>query len=629
MGGPADWKEQVVTGYIALPSPQCPRRWRQRSWVTVLLSSGLTVLVVVDMLYFRSFVPLLLGISCSTAAPASTYYWDNDTSNSYPWQYGGPQGGAGYWLNEFQSVLSTMQSTYWNGTYWPTTIQWIGAFLDTLLAASERSLTDVLIEYDGEVPGASTSAASLQAEIASYYSQIQAYYGDEDTIQIFGAAYDDAQWVVLEWLEAIKFINQYDAYSSSSLGQADIARFAHRAHIFYNIVQYQFDTTLCGGGLTWNPALAVYKNAITNELFIASSVGMYLYWPGDNNTNPYPSPDYVNATNSTLPALPSLAVHDPLLLDNAKKEYAWFKSQNFTNSQGLIIDGFHVSANQTTCDEPDSMVYTYNQGVLLSGLRGLWEATGDTSYLEDGYSLINTVINATGWNAHSANDAGQWAGLGRNGIMEDYCDAPANCSQDAQIFKGIYFHHLDLFCEPLPTSTALVPGLTFTASSDLASSHTSKCASYTPWVLHNAWAALSTRNSSGIIGGWWGAPYVNKTQGPWPEYTVPIPSGATDVWNQLVVLESAPWKCEGWHCDAEYGVAAYASASYSEGGGGGGGNAKRMAEVFRRRRRQAAMGRSRRRDVNDQGRGRTVETQGSGLGVVKCASDFTRKEPAT
>ena len=307
----------------------------------------------------QRYLPLLLSVSVVAAGSA----WpQRPPAGGYSWQWAGPEHTAGYWFDEFQGVLSKMQNIYWNGTYWPTTIQWIGAFLNTELASSDRSFTNALVEYDGNVPGSQSSSDSIQSEIHKYFSEVEAYYGDEDTIQIFGAAYDDAQWVVLEWLEAIKFINQYDNYSESDLGQADIARFAHRAHIFYNIVQNQFNTSLCGGGLTWNPALAPYKNAITNELFVSSSIGMYLYFPGDSNAKPYPNPAYANTTNSTLPPLPALKAHDPLLLDNAMKEYQWFKTHNFTNAQGLVVDGFHISDNQTTCDERDEMVYTYNQG---------------------------------------------------------------------------------------------------------------------------------------------------------------------------------------------------------------------------------------------------------------------------
>lgn len=140
---------------------------------------------------------------------------------------------------------------------------------------------------------------------------------------------------------------------------------------------------------------------------------------------------------------------------------------------------------------------------MLSGLRQLWEATGDTTYLDDAYDQIWSTINATGWFSLHSSNASSWAGLGRNGIMEDYCDAPADCSQDAQMFKGIFFHHLDAFCEPLPTvaGTSISGAQTYAASSDQASDHDSKCQSYVRWVEHNAHAALATRNASNIIGG--------------------------------------------------------------------------------------------------------------------------------
>ena len=190
---------------------------------------------------------LLAASPISTATPDTDVWPQGLPGGGRPWRWAGADREAGYWFDEFQDVLSTMQSAYWNGTYWPTTIQWVGTFLDTLLAACDRSFTDALIEYNSNVPGSNTSAATINNAIRTYLSEIEAYYGGEDTIQIFGAAYDDAQWVVLEWLEAIKFIHQYDAYAKSNLGREDIARFAHRAHIFYNIVQDQFDTSLCGG----------------------------------------------------------------------------------------------------------------------------------------------------------------------------------------------------------------------------------------------------------------------------------------------------------------------------------------------------------------------------------------------
>lgn len=525
------------------------------------------------------------------------------SSDELAWQASGSDNSAAHWFYEFQDALATMQGTpFWTGYNW-TSIQWISAFLNTLLGATDRSLTEVLVEYDGNIPGSYISGPSIDGEITQYYTEMKTFYGSEDTVQIFGAAYDDAQWVVLEWLEAIKFINEYDAYNNGSRSLDDIRQFAHRAHVFYNIVQNEFDTSLCGGGITWNPALQPYKNAITNELFMASSIAMYLYFPGDYNTDPYPSANYSSGNNTTLPPLPFVQPHDPLFLDNAIKEYEWFKTQNFTNEQGLIVDGFHISDNQTTCDERNEMVYSYNQGVILSGLRGLWEATNDPKYLSDGYDLVNTVIDATGWNAQDAAEASQWAGLGRNGIMEDYCDAPANCSQDAQIFKGIYFQHLSIFCEPLPTTTPLVEGVTVLADAELAAAHHNNCDGYTKWVTHNAQAALSTRDQYNVIGGWWGASQNNSVQSARLDMTVPLPPGSLDERNDPEVLTQSPWVRDGGRQDEQTR----------------GEEAQPHRELTIR---------SQKRDLNDGGRGRTAETQGSGLGVVKAASDLTRKRPA-
>ena len=396
-----------------------PRRTQLHRWLPYVLGCAGGAVTIIALLHYSSDL-----------AHSSLSYSSGDSVLSYATPSDGIRGQSGeahlhseYWYREFQNTLATMQGpVFWNGTTWPATIQWVGAVLNTLVVASGRSLIGAQEEHrGGGISGAHTTPSSVQSLTQKYFSDVKAYYDHEDVIQIFDAAYDDAQWVVLEWLEAIRFINQYGAYAKSFLGQADTARFAHRAHIFYNIVQDKFNDSLCGGGITWNPTLAPYKNAITNELFISSSIAMYLYYPGDNDTNPYPSSEYLNATNITLPTLPMLEAHDGSLLAAAIEAYAWFKTHNFTNAQGLIVDGFHISKNQTTCDDRNEMVYTYNQGVLLSGLRQLWEATGDTIYLTDGYAFVETVINATGWHAQSHAQAAQWAGLGRDGIMEDYC----------------------------------------------------------------------------------------------------------------------------------------------------------------------------------------------------------------
>jgi len=161
------------------------RRPRSTKWPAYFLCCVLGA-ITVNMLYRHTLPTLLLaGTTCSLAV-------STNRADGNQWQWSGPHQDAGYWYDEFQGTLSIMQTTYWNGTYWPTTIQWIGAFLDTLLAASDRSFTGALEEYNGNVPGAHTSASAIHSEIHKYFTEIEAFYDDEDVIQIFGAAYDDA-----------------------------------------------------------------------------------------------------------------------------------------------------------------------------------------------------------------------------------------------------------------------------------------------------------------------------------------------------------------------------------------------------------------------------------------------------
>jgi len=150
-------------------------------WPALILCCALGA-VSINMLLHHVLPVFFSGIAHSASV----------TGDYHPWQWAGPHQDVGYWFDEFQDTLAVMQNTYWNGTYWPTTIQWMGAFLDTQLASSDRSFVNALEEYDGNVPGADTSASSIRKEIQRYFSEIEAYYGDEDVIQIFGAAYDDA-----------------------------------------------------------------------------------------------------------------------------------------------------------------------------------------------------------------------------------------------------------------------------------------------------------------------------------------------------------------------------------------------------------------------------------------------------
>lgn len=298
------------------------------------------------------------------------------------------------------------------------------------------------------------------------------------------------------------------------------------------------------------------------------------------------------------------------------------------------------------------MVYSYNQGVILSGLRGLWTATGQDSYLDDGHALIRNVMAATGWvlprsrrsapspisaaansssSGHPSNST-RWAGLGRRGILEESCDFAGNCAQDPQTFKAIFWHHLRVFCraiapeEEAEAVTAAggsrradglsgdLPGTTTTSSI-----HRARCATYKAWVRWNAQAALRSRDADGHFGMWWRADDVPRRHdryfGYSPADAPRLPAGAEDRFapEATVLAQHRP----------------LGRAEHSIPSRGGEASALQLqAGLARREEEQGREGVRERnesrpiRDPNSRGRGRTVETQSGGVAVLAAWWEF-------
>ncbi|KAL9123335.1 MAG: hypothetical protein Q9187_000111 [Circinaria calcarea] len=420
-------------------------------------------------------------------------------------------------------ALDVMQSHFfeiWLGI-WPTAIDWTAAVMGTQVSTTLNAITS-FTDYDAHLGAVDESGLMMDSVTArenlinQYFSHLTSFYFGENAFGLRTQAYDDMLWVVLGWLESISFINTHSELhfesstsserNSSWHGRQFIPSFAHRARIFYDLASRGWDTSLCGGGMIWSPYLAPYKNAITNQLYISASISMYLYFPGDDNTSPF-------LVNGETAELPKAKEHDEKYLEAAIEAYTWLSSSNMTNTKGLYTDGFHIhgwrggglngSIGSGKCDVREEQVYTYNQGVLLSGLRGLWEATGSTNYLEDGHQLVRNVIAATGWPIESTSENYQWAGLGRNGILEEACDLHGTCNQNGQTFKGIFFHHLTLFCAALPKGEK--EGVFWRADKDLVALHSKSCREYGGWIRRNAEAAYETRDEEGRFGMWWAA----------------------------------------------------------------------------------------------------------------------------
>lgn len=438
---------------------------------------------------------------------------------------------------------------------------------------------------------------------------------------------------MLGWLESTNFIQthselhyprdgKWDADAPPNLrdtllnqpwhGNHWVEAFAYRQRTFWELATNGWGEDLCNGGMNWNPRHWTYKNAITNELWIAASAKMYLDYPGDGIAGTWSEENHLAGRNRTF-------------LEAAMKGYEWLMNVNMTNDAGLFVDGFHISnqdKNNTKCDVRDEMVFTYNQGVLLTGQRALWEATGGVAFLKDGHHLIQSVIKATGWDLKQGGPVDKvsrgklppWHGLGRGGIIEEACDVTARCSQNGHTFKGIYFHHLTYFCAPLKEPLEDVDAEAFGV---VSRAHAQACKQYVPWVGYNAEAALSTRDAKGIIGMWWGAEKFGSAPEIWnPKHSDSHAPDAVDyrnfgipsdgVWSEL---GGPPKAIPGVELDGDTeGIGERlvdaTDAQYRMGGG----SSKKPVS----------------RDPNMRGRGRTVETHNSGMEVVRAWYELSK-----
>ena len=100
----------------------------------------------------------------------------------------------------------------------------------------------------------------------------------------------------------------------------------------------------------------------------------------------------------------------------------WFEVMDIIdNEMGLVQDGI----------DPDGCVlnrniWTYNQGVLLGGLMYLGNIDQNDTLLNMAYSIANSTLNH----------------LTTNGILTEPCDEDLSCSDNNEIFKGIFVRYL-------------------------------------------------------------------------------------------------------------------------------------------------------------------------------------------
>jgi hypothetical protein len=236
---------------------------------------------------------------------------------------------------------------------------------------------------------------------STYEYAIALIYQDNDGANFTDDYIDDTGWWGLAWLKAYQYTG-ISAYLTTAEDDA-------------NFMSQYWDGT-CGGGVWWSTAETA-KNAIANELYLELDAALHNAVTGDTT-----------------------------YLGRAQQEWNWFNGTGMINSQNLINDGLNLS----TCKNNDFPTYTYNQGVILTGLSQLNQASANSALL----STANAIAASATTNLTS------------NGILVDACE-PNGCANDGFTFKGVFVRDLAEFARTTKT-TAYNQFLTTQANSILA-----------------------------------------------------------------------------------------------------------------------------------------------------------------
>jgi predicted alpha-1,6-mannanase (GH76 family) len=380
-------------------------------------------------------------------------------------------------------VLAGQRDRMQDLSRWWNSANAITALVDYMAVTGDRSyLEPVVANTFTRAPGTHRPVYARRMSPAWPFFRFSrgAYEG------FINAFYDDEGWWALAWLDAFDLTGEEkylaaanDIFLDMAAGWDDY----WGGGIYW--AKYDGGPDRTGAGAVPRGWAVGYKNAIANELFIAVAAGLGLRYRG-------------------RPAGAGLAgTGQPDYLDWARRGWAWFSSAPpagvaMINTGGLVND----SPNQHGVNDNTQSVWSYNQGVILSGLRELAELSGDQAYLDAAEQIADAFIKnpwrpraATGGQPHPSE-----SGV-IDGILHEHNDCgPGGCAParppgvDSAMFKGIFVRHLARL-----------------------QAKTGKPA-YQEFITANARSALAHMNDQHLFGCNWAAPvdaedFVRQTAG--------------------------------------------------------------------------------------------------------------------
>ena len=190
----------------------------------------------------------------------------------------------------------------------------------------------------------------------------------------FSGYFDDEEWWGLAWLRAYNLTG-------------NVSYLARSREVFDDLATRAWSNTSCGGGVCWqaspDPAdmVGCYKNAITNELFLTHAAQLALVYKARCATSAGPRADCDSANHTTT---------------WVRAQLDWVLKSGMINGSNLVNDGLDTFDNHAeVCLNNRHTAYTYNQGVILSGLAYAWQLFPEQLELLQTASRIVTATFAS------------------------------------------------------------------------------------------------------------------------------------------------------------------------------------------------------------------------------------------
>ena len=148
-------------------------------------------------------------------------------------------------------------------------------------------------------------------------------------------------------------------------------------------------------------------------------------------------------------------------------------------SQGVYKGGTDnvLSRLTNSCANNGQTTWTYNQGVIASGLAALAKATGDSSLISEAEITLDATIRLKTV----------------NNILKETCDSAtptSTCNNDQAMFKGIWMKHLQFYLDNAPDRASKYSS--FIGSQESAVIH---YGTGSEWTVGNVWYAPSQGGS--------------------------------------------------------------------------------------------------------------------------------------